>query len=119
MIGKQQRRNGQERARGTGTNVRRSVLKTLPASDGNRRICFDLLRAGVATPMGPGQGKMAYRDIIVIGASAGGLQALVELCGTLPGDLAASVFVVVHMPADNPGMLASILERAGPLPART
>lgn len=59
---------------------------------------------------------MANRDIIVIGASAGGLQALVELCKALPGDLGASIFVVVHVPADNPSMLAAILGRSGPLP---
>jgi two-component system chemotaxis response regulator CheB len=37
------------------------------------------------------------RDIVVIGTSAGGLEALDELVGQLPTDFAASVFVVQHM----------------------
>jgi two-component system, chemotaxis family, protein-glutamate methylesterase/glutaminase len=41
---------------------------------------------------------MAARDIIVIGAFAGGLQALTELSASFPRDPAAAVFVVVHLP---------------------
>jgi len=40
---------------------------------------------------------MAVRDIIVIGASAGGVQALKVLTGAMPRDLPAAVFVVVHI----------------------
>ena len=57
------------------------------------------------------------RNIIVIGASAGGVQALQELMGGLPGQFPAAVFVVVHTSPDSPGILPQILERAGPLPA--
>lgn len=39
---------------------------------------------------------MSSRDIIVIGASSGGLQALRELVGGLPADLPAALFVAVH-----------------------
>jgi len=56
------------------------------------------------------------KDIIVIGASAGGLEALRSLVGGLPEDLRASVFVVLHTSADSPGLLAAILGRAGKLP---
>jgi two-component system chemotaxis response regulator CheB len=42
-------------------------------------------------------------DIIVVGTSAGGLDALDSLIGQLPTDLAASVFIVQHMAADNSG----------------
>ena len=56
---------------------------------------------------------MAYRDIIVIGASAGGLQALVELLTPLPKDLEAAIFVVVHTAPDGTGLLPQILERSG------
>ena len=59
------------------------------------------------------------KDIIVIGASAGGLEALRAPAASLPADLAASVFVVLHTSAESPGMLAGILERSGPLPAVT
>jgi len=58
-----------------------------------------------------------HRDIIVIGASAGGLSALVELVRGLPRDLAAAVFVVVHTSPDNPSMLPQILARACELTA--
>lgn len=39
---------------------------------------------------------MTKRDIIVIGTSEGGLEALSKLTSTLPADLAASILVVVH-----------------------
>lgn len=60
---------------------------------------------------------MALRDIIVIGASAGGFAALKELVAGLPKDLAAAVFVVWHLPADAYGVLPSVLEKEGTLPA--
>src|SRR5262245_26845401 len=59
---------------------------------------------------------MPGRDIIVIGASAGGIRALQELVAALPPDLPAAVFVVQHQSADSPGMLSGILGRAGTLP---
>jgi two-component system chemotaxis response regulator CheB len=43
------------------------------------------------------------RDIIVIGTSAGGLEALDALVGQLPTDLAAAIFVVQHMSPENTG----------------
>lgn len=58
------------------------------------------------------------RDIIVIGASAGGVQALQELTRGLPRDLPAAVFVVVHTSPHSPGILPQILDRSGPLPAQ-
>ncbi len=59
------------------------------------------------------------KDIIVIGTSAGGIEALRVLVGGLPDDLAASVFIVLHTSPDSPGMLADILNRFGKLPATT
>lgn len=57
------------------------------------------------------------RDIIVIGASAGGVGALMELAGGLPADLAAAVFVVLHVAPYAPSYMPEILGRAGPLVA--
>ena len=51
------------------------------------------------------------RDIIVIGASAGGVQALLELVRGLPADMPAAVFVVVHTSPASPGVLPQILQR--------
>ena len=43
------------------------------------------------------------RNIIVLGTSAGGLEALDQLVGQLPADLPASIFIVQHMAAHNSG----------------
>lgn len=58
---------------------------------------------------------MAGRDIIVIGASAGGVEALMALAGALPAGLPAAVFVVCHFPAAARSALPEILSRRGPL----
>jgi two-component system chemotaxis response regulator CheB len=60
---------------------------------------------------------MPARDIIVIGASVGGIEALRAIAGGLPKDLPAAVFVVLHTSPEAPGILADILDRAGALPA--
>ena len=60
---------------------------------------------------------MVRRDVVVIGASAGGLEALQRLMVRLPGNLAASVLVVVHVAPTAPSRLAGILSKAGALPA--
>ena len=43
------------------------------------------------------------RNIIVIGTSAGGLEALDALIGQLPTDFPASIFIVQHMASENTG----------------
>lgn len=58
---------------------------------------------------------MANRDIITIGASAGGVEALMTLARTLPGDLPASVFIVQHVAPQQPSAMADLLSRSGPL----
>ena len=60
---------------------------------------------------------MAGHDIIVIGASAGGVEAIMTVVHDLPADLPAAIFVVLHIPAQSPSLLPSILSRAGPLVA--
>jgi two-component system chemotaxis response regulator CheB len=57
------------------------------------------------------------RDVVVVGASAGGVAALLELVGGLPAGFGAAVFVAIHTSPDGPGVLPSLLERRGPLPA--
>jgi two-component system chemotaxis response regulator CheB len=60
---------------------------------------------------------MPGHDIIVIGASAGGVESLVKLVHDLPANLPAAVFVVLHIPAQIPSLLPNILNRAGLLKA--
>jgi two-component system chemotaxis response regulator CheB len=56
-------------------------------------------------------------QIVVVGTSAGGLDALRELVRHLPTDFAAPVCIVMHTAPESPGVLHDILARAGRLPA--
>jgi two-component system chemotaxis response regulator CheB len=56
------------------------------------------------------------RDLVVVGASAGGVRALRTLAAGLPADLPAAVCVVLHI-GSHPSSLAELMASAGPLPA--
>ena len=60
---------------------------------------------------------MATKDIVVVGASAGGMAALEKLVAGLPADLPAAVFIVWHLAPGVKSVLPAILGRSGPLPA--
>jgi len=59
---------------------------------------------------------MATRDTIVIGASAGGVQALTKLVSELPANLPAAVLIVLHVPSNVPSLLPEILARGANVP---
>ncbi|WP_430784328.1 chemotaxis protein CheB [Actinoplanes sp. G11-F43] len=60
-----------------------------------------------------------HRDLVAVGASAGGVEALRALAGGLPADYPGALLVVLHVPRSAPSALPAILSRSGPLPAVT
>jgi two-component system, chemotaxis family, protein-glutamate methylesterase/glutaminase len=59
---------------------------------------------------------MAGQDIIVVGASAGGVETLSRLVADLPEDLPAAIFIVLHMSPHTGTALPRILSRQTKLP---
>lgn len=68
--------------------------------------------SGQSTPAAAGA---QLRDLIVVGASAGGVQALSELVQRLPADLPAAMLVVLHTAPSGRSALAKILRRVAAL----
>ncbi len=62
---------------------------------------------------------MEKRNIIVIGASAGGFEAIKALTALLPPDLDAAIFIVWHMSPDVTGVLPQVINRQKTLLATT
>ncbi|MGI8689683.1 MAG: chemotaxis protein CheB [Thermomicrobiales bacterium] len=60
-----------------------------------------------------------FAQLVVVGSSAGGIEALSTLVGSLPADFAAPVVIAQHIDPARQSHLAEILGRRGPLPART
>jgi two-component system, chemotaxis family, protein-glutamate methylesterase/glutaminase len=63
-------------------------------------------------------GIMATRSVIVIGASAGGVEALTRLCGLFPKNLAAVVIIALHITPNATSRLPQILSRVSQIPVR-
>jgi two-component system, chemotaxis family, protein-glutamate methylesterase/glutaminase len=60
---------------------------------------------------------MANRDIVAIGTSAGGIEALLFLAKHFPPAFPAAILVTIHLPSHRLSSLDDLLTRAGPLPA--
>ena len=56
---------------------------------------------------------MSRCNVIVVGASAGGVEALMHLVGRLPHDLESAVAIALHTPENSPSVLPQILARNG------
>ena len=57
-------------------------------------------------------------DAVVIGASAGGVEALSVLLSMIPADCRVSFFVVVHIPRERPSLLPELFAGRCALPVR-
>jgi len=62
---------------------------------------------------------MSRRDIIAIGGSSGAVGAVKQLCRDLPADLAATLFIVIHVGAEGNNLLASIFDAHSPIAVTT
>jgi two-component system, chemotaxis family, protein-glutamate methylesterase/glutaminase len=74
---------------------------------------FTMSTGGVDSPM-PEPNRM-----VVVGASAGGVEVLREFVGHLPADLCACVCIVLHIPPNAPSALAPILRRVCAMQVRS
>ena len=54
--------------------------------------------------------------LVVIGASAGGIEALTRLVSTLPEDLSAPIVIAQHLDPERASHLEQILSRSSTLP---
>src|SRR5262245_54154728 len=61
---------------------------------------------------------MANRDIVAIGTSAGGVDALLRLAKTLPERFPAAILVTIHLPSQPASSLDQLLGQLGRFPAR-
>src|SRR5215467_3980184 len=61
---------------------------------------------------------MANRDVLAIGTSAGGVEALLFLAKRFPREFPAAIFVTIHLPSNARSALDDVLSHAGPLSAQ-
>ena len=64
------------------------------------------------------QHARTVQRVVVIAASAGGIDALTQVLSRLPADLPAAVVIVQHLRDDRPTRLHEHLARLSPLPVR-
>src|SRR5689334_3975156 len=66
-----------------------------------------------------GHGQNKTEKLVVVGSSAGGIQALSVLVGELPADFPAAIVLAQHLDPQRPSNLAEILDRRTSLPVVT
>lgn len=64
------------------------------------------------------EGEQEKVRLVLIGASAGGVEAISAIVGSLPEDFAAAVCIVLHMSARGPNLLSSIIARRTRIPTK-
>jgi two-component system CheB/CheR fusion protein len=65
------------------------------------------------------QEETAFSHLVVVGSSAGGIEALSTLVSTLPGEFAAPLVIAQHLDPRRTSRLGEILGRHSTLPVRT
>lgn len=60
---------------------------------------------------------MPNRELVVIGGSAGGIEAVQQLCAGLPPDLNAAILIIMHVSSASDGLLPRLLSRVGRISA--
>ena len=66
--------------------------------------------------MDVGESTPAGAQLVVIGSSAGGIDALLELVASLPSDFPSPIVLAQHLDPDRPSYLASLLQARTSLP---
>lgn len=61
---------------------------------------------------------MVNSNLVVIGGSTGSIEPLKTILNLLPANFAAAVLVVIHIPSNSTGVLATVASAAGPLPVK-
>src|SRR6476469_3299727 len=76
------------------------------------------MKAGTDLHQAPGQAVLAgcRPEAVVIGASAGGVAALLQLLAPLPRDFIPSMIAVLHLPSDHHSGLAELFAHRMQLP---
>lgn len=102
--------------------VRDQIVPKLRALVGARRLVVSRVAARLApptpAPTTARPGLTARPEVVVIGCSTGGPDALSQVVAELPADLGIPVVVVQHMPPVFTTMFAERLSKAGPLAVR-
>jgi two-component system chemotaxis response regulator CheB len=62
---------------------------------------------------------MYRRDIIAIGGSTGAVDAVRQLCADLPAEIAATLFIVIHVGASGNNLLADVFDAHSPIAIST
>ena len=99
------------------TMARMSVKET-PSLPNSGVFTLSGQKPPAAAPFGGVKRRNAPLDVLAIGSSTGGPNALAELIGSLPGDLGIPILIVQHMPPVFTQLLAERLDRSSRLRVR-
>src|SRR5213076_792802 len=86
---------------GGGSRYRRGVFC---ASPGHHNPWIVMPSGGLRSCYSPGV-YVSGQHIVAIGASSGGIEALIDIVEQLPPDFPAPIFVTIHIPPDAPSIL--------------